>query len=85
MKAGDIIQFRALTITENSPEGIRRKTLGSPDHTAIIYKVLGKKHFILAHQNVGGQRMVVQEDINLAHATSGAYWIYRPVALMIQQ
>lgn len=86
IKAGDIIQFRSLKITEHLPGGgTRRKTLGAPDHTAVIYKVLGKKRYTLAHQNVGGKRTVMTSDINLAKVTGGKYWIYRPVALMIRQ
>ena len=86
IKAGDIIQFRNLKITEHLPGGVTKwETLGAPDHTAIVYKVLGKKHFTLAHQNIGGRRSVVKSDVNLTKVTSGKYWIYRPVALMIPQ
>ena len=86
IKAGDIIQFRNLKITEHLPDGVTKwETLGAPDHTAIVYKVLGKKHFILAHQNIGGKRSVVKSEINLTNVTGGKYWIYRPVALMIPQ
>jgi hypothetical protein len=85
IKAGDIIQFRSLKITEKLPDGrTRRETLGAPDHTAVIYKVLGKNRYTLAHQNVGGKRVVITGDVNLAKAVAGKYWIYRPVALMIR-
>ncbi|HIJ87040.1 MAG TPA: hypothetical protein HPP97_05060 [Desulfuromonadales bacterium] len=85
VKAGDIIQFSKLTTVEHLPSGVvRTGILGSPDHTAVIYKVLGKKQYTLAHQNVRGKRSVITSDINLANMTSGKYWIYRPVALMIQ-
>lgn len=86
IKAGDIIQFRTLKITEHLPGGVTQwETLGAPDHTAVIYKVLGKKRYTLAHQNVGGKRTVMMGNINLANVTDGRYWIYRPVALMIRQ
>lgn len=86
IKAGDIIQFRSVKITEHLPGGRTQwETLGAPDHTAVIYKVLGKKNYILAHQNVGGKRTVMKSNINLANITGGQYWIYRPVALMIRQ
>jgi hypothetical protein len=86
IKAGDIIQFHNLKITTQLPGGVtRRESLGAPDHTAIIYKVLGEKRYTLAHQNVRGNRSVIIGDINLANVTSGRYRIYRPVALMIQQ
>jgi hypothetical protein len=86
IKAGDIIQFRTLKITEHLPDGRTRwETLGDPDHTAVVYKVLGKKRYTLAHQNIGGKRSVMKSDINLGKVTGGRYWIYRPVALMIRQ
>lgn len=86
IKAGDIIQFRTLSITEQLPDGgTRRTTFGTPDHTAIIYKVLGKKHYILAHQNFEGKRTVSKSTINLTNVTGGQYRLFRPVALMIQQ
>jgi len=86
IKVGDIVQFRNLKITGQLPGGVMRfEALGSPDHTAVIYKVLGNKRYTLAHQNVRGIRRVIKGDINLANVTSGNYWVYRPVALMIQQ
>lgn len=86
IKAGDIIQFRSVKITEHLPGGVTRyESLGSPDHTAIVYKVLGKKHYTVAHQNVSGNRNVITGEINLSKVTGGKYWIYRPVALMIPQ
>lgn len=86
IKVGDIIQFRSVKTTEHLPGGgTRWETLGAPDHTAVINKVLGKKRYTLAHQNVGGKRTVMTSDINLAKVTGGKYWIYRPVALMIRQ
>ncbi len=86
IKAGDIIQFRSLTVSEQLPAGVTRlTTLGAPEHTAVIYEVLGKKRYILAHQNFGNMRTVMKSAINLAHITGGKYWIYRPVAQMIRQ
>lgn len=83
IKAGDIIQFHNVRTTEHLPGGVtRRETLGAPDHTAIIYKVLGKRRYTLAHQNIGGKRTVMTSDINLANVTGGSYRIYRPEALM---
>jgi hypothetical protein len=85
IKAGDIIQFRTLTLTEHLPGGgTRRTAFGTPDHTAVVYKVLGKKQYTLAHQNVAGKRTVIKSDINLAYVTGGQYRVYRPVALMIR-
>lgn len=86
IKAGDIIQFRTLKTIERLPnKGIQTETFGLPDHTAVIYKVLGKNNYTLAHQNINGKRSVIKSNVNLAHVTSGQYWIYRPVALMVRQ
>lgn len=86
IKAGDIIQFRTVTVTEHLPGKVtKREYLGAPDHTAVIYRVLGKKSYTLAHQNVRGVRRVITSDINLSNITGGTFRIYRPVALMIQQ
>lgn len=86
IKAGDIIQFRKLKTTERLPDKrIQRGSFGSPDHTAVIYQVLGKKHYTLAHQNFGGKRSVMKSNVNLTNVTGGQYWIYRPVALMVRQ
>lgn len=86
IKAGDIIQFHNLKTTERLPDkSIKKVSFGSPDHTAVIYKVLGKKHYTLAHQNSGAKRSVMKSNVNLANVTGGRYWIYRPVALMIRQ
>ena len=84
IKGGDIIQFTSVTITERFPDGgTRWETVGAPDHTAIILKVLGGKRYLLAQQNVEGKRYVVTSEMNLALVTAGTYRIYRPVALMI--
>lgn len=86
IKAGDIMQFHNLKTSERLPDkSIRKESFGSPNHTAVIYKVLGKKHYTLAHQNSGGQRNVIKSNVNLANVTGGQYWIYRPVALMVRQ
>lgn len=86
IKAGDIIQFRSLKIIERLPNNsIQTETFGLPDHTAVIYKVLGDRNYVLAHQNFAGKRFVVKSNVNLARATSGKFWIYRPMALMVRQ
>jgi hypothetical protein len=85
IKAGDIIQFRSVKIIEHLPGGATQsETLGAPDHTAVIYRVLGRKRYTLAHQNVEGKRIVMTSNINLSNVTGGKYWIYRPVALIIR-
>ncbi len=77
---GDVIQFRTFEIKEKFSDGrTRTEILGAPDHTAIVYEVLGPLHYKLAHQNLGGKRIVQVTELNLNYKTSGQYWIYRPV------
>lgn len=84
IQAGDIIQFKSLVTSEKLPGGVTRThTLGAPDHTAIIYRVLGSRRYTIAQQNANGKRYVSTEDIDLTHIINGSYRIYRPVALML--
>lgn len=86
IKAGDIIQFHSVRLTGHLPGGgTRWQTIGAPDHTAVIYRVLGKKRYTLAHQNVEGRRNVLTSDIDLTTITGGTFRIYRPEALMVRQ
>lgn len=82
---GDIIQFKTVKIVEVYPDGgMRWEVFGAPDHTAVIMAVSGKKKYTLAHQNIGGKRSVMTSSIDLNMATSGKYWIYRPVAGIVK-
>jgi len=81
---GDIMQFKTLKLTEKLPNGgTRWETLGAPDHTAVVYEVLGPMRYRLAHQNIGGSRIVQITELNLSLVTSGQYWMYRPQAGLI--
>jgi hypothetical protein len=85
IKTGDIIQFRAVRLTVKLPGGVTRyEALGNPDHTAVIYGIEGKKIYRLAHQNSDGKRFVIVTRIDLNAMTSGTYWIYRPIAGLLQ-
>lgn len=78
---GDIIQFRSVRITEALPDGgTRWETLGAPDHTAVVYEVLGPLKYRLAHQNLSGKRYVQVTSLDLNNMTGGQYWIWRPLA-----
>lgn len=81
---GDIIQFTSVKIINKRPNGvIETHTLGMPHHTAIIYEVLGRRHFKCAHQNIADSRVVLVTEINLANMTSGQVRVYRPVAAAV--
>jgi len=76
---GDIIQFENIEMryTRNNNEYIARM----PHHTAIVYKVIGIGHYMIAHQNsfISGKKVGITE-LDLAHITIGELYIYRPIS-----
>ncbi len=79
IKPGDIIQMRSVRLTYKN----RFEYYGNPDHTSIVYKVLGKKEFIVAQQNASGKRYVTIDKFDLSFMSSGWIQFYRPVAGLI--
>ena len=78
---GDVLQFENVRIEyDRSDRAHVIETVGSPSHTAIVYEVLGRKHFKVAQQNVQGVRTVMLGEINLNYVVRGTYEAYRPVA-----
>jgi len=73
VKPGDIIQFEKVKITY--PNNYHTNM---PQHTSIIYEVLGIKHFILAEQNINKKRFVMKNEINLTYLKTGKFTVYRP-------
>ncbi len=85
IRAGDIIQFKSVRIEKRLENGGKMfRTLGAPDHTAIILAVIEKKKFKLAHQNTDGKRFVITSEVDLNGMISGKFWIYRPVAGIVR-
>ncbi len=85
IRAGDIIQFTSVRIEKRFENGRKMfRTLGAPDHTAIILGIEGKKKFKLAHQNTDGKRYVISSEIDLNDMVSGKFRIYRPVAGIVR-
>lgn len=82
---GDIIQFKSVTITTKTEQSTRVEKVGAPDHTAVVYEVKGKLHYMLAHQNLGGVKKVKVTEMNLGNTTAGQYWIWRPSAAAIKK
>lgn len=81
---GDIVQFKSVQIARQFPDGSSSsETYGAPDHTAIVYEVLGQKRFKLAHQNVAGKRVVMVTEVDFNYMVSGSYWVYRPAPRML--
>jgi hypothetical protein len=74
---GDLIQFENIKIKYTEGNVTYTETMGQ--HTAIVYKVLGKGIFEIAHQNTGfsGKKVGVSE-LNLNHIVKGDVFFYRP-------
>jgi hypothetical protein len=76
---GDIIQMFNLKFEYKN----KIEYFGLPEHTAIVYKVLNNKKFIIAHQNVDGKRYVILSEIDFNNVKSGYFKFYRPIAGLI--
>jgi len=73
---GDIIQFEGVEI-RYSRNGVYYEE-HMQHHTAVIYKVLDKGRYKLAHQNIGRHKKVTITDLDVKAVISGRYFIYRP-------
>lgn len=78
--AGDIIHFSNVTIKTVDDKG--SITQSYPQHTALVYEVLGKGVYRIAHQNTGfsGKKVGVSM-LDLHDKTGGKVRIYRPIVL----
>ncbi len=75
---GDIIQLKNVKVQYTREQMIYVETM--KQHTAIVYEILGKNHFKIAHQNTRfSGRKVGLSEFNLNHVVKGKVWIYRPV------
>lgn len=83
VKPGDIIQFKTVKITTKLKNGTRTETWGAPDHTAIVAKVTGKYKYKVAHQNVGGSRIMQYGTLDLSGKVTGKIDFYRPIEGLI--
>lgn len=78
---GDLIQFKNVKIkyTEGTPENFRTHTELMQHHTAIVYKVLSKGVYEIAHQNTGfSGRKVGISKLDLSTIIKGKTYFYRP-------
>lgn len=74
---GDIIQIENAKLEYVKGNGIYTETM--PHHTAIVYEVLKKNHFKIAHQNTSfSGRKVGLSEFNLDHVKKGKITFYRP-------
>ncbi|NJN25302.1 MAG: hypothetical protein HC819_04660 [Cyclobacteriaceae bacterium] len=76
--AGDIIQLENVKLEYTKDDGIYTENMAH--HTAIVYKVLDKNHFEIAHQNTSfsGKKVGVSE-FKLSDVKKGKIIFYRPV------
>ncbi len=70
---GDIVQFERVKIA--IPNGYQYKYA---HHTAIVYKILGKNKYLIAHQNVAGVKRVRTDELDLNYLKRGKVQFYRP-------
>jgi hypothetical protein len=76
---GDLLQFEDVTIKYQENNVIYKELY--PHHTAIIYKVIAKGDYKIAHQNFGNiGRKVGITELKLSGKLSGSIYFYRPVA-----
>jgi hypothetical protein len=68
---GDVIQFETVRLG-----GL---TLGLPNHTAVINRVLGPQRYELLHQNMFGSKLVRADTFDFSTMESGRIQIFRPV------
>jgi hypothetical protein len=77
--AGDILQFEGVTVKYHENNMTVKETF--PHHTAIVYQVLGKGYYKIAHQNFGNTgRKVGITELKLSDKISGSILFYRPVS-----
>lgn len=74
---GDIIQIENAKLVYSKENGIYTETM--PHHTAIVYEVIEKNHFKIAHQNTSfSGRKVGISELNMDHLKKGKITFYRP-------
>ena len=77
---GDIIQFKNVMLEYTMPDGSTKARETMQQHTAIVYRVIAKGEYELAHQNTGfSGKKVGLSTINLKTLKKGKLFIYRPV------
>jgi hypothetical protein len=75
---GDILQIENATMEYAKDNAIYTENMSH--HTAIVYKVLAKRHYKIAHQNTSfSGRKVGVSELNLDHVKKGKIIFYRPL------
>jgi len=73
---GDIFQFTSAKFEGHDGNTTWWKTLGMPNHTAVLRRVLGPKKFEILEQNPGP---VKTDVIDFNDLTSGKWELWRPI------
>jgi len=75
---GDIIQFEDVSMEYQKDNVIYKESM--PHHTAIVYQVLDKGHYQLAHQNTAfSGKKVGLSELKLSNIKKGKLIFYRPI------
>jgi hypothetical protein len=75
---GDIIQFTNCQFVNVEPTRRSTMTVGTPNHTAIVYAIKDGLVTVL-QQNVNGDKHVQTGVLNFSQMVSGNLQVYRPV------
>ncbi|MCF8298413.1 MAG: hypothetical protein K9J13_12775 [Saprospiraceae bacterium] len=75
---GDIIQFKNVKVKYKKGRVVYTESM--THHTAIVYKVIRKGEYLIAHQNTSEfKRKVGISELSLSNVVSGKLMFYRPV------
>lgn len=69
---GDIIQFENVKLT------FKNGYATYPHHTAVVYKVLSDRKYLIAHQNFAGKKKVHTWELDLNFLSKGKIQFFRP-------
>jgi hypothetical protein len=75
---GDILQFTSCQFVDIQPNRRSTTTLGTPNHTAIVYSVVNGNVTIL-QQNVNNDKHVQTQVLNFSNMVSGNIIVFRPM------
>jgi hypothetical protein len=75
---GDIIQFSGCHFVESQPDRKIEFTLGTPQHTALIYAV-NHGNVTVLQQNVNDDKRVQTQTLNFQDMDKGNFKVYSPV------
>lgn len=75
---GDILQFTNCQFVDVQPNRRSTTTLGTPNHTAIVYSV-ANGNVVILQQNVNNDKHVQTQTLNFSNMVSGNLIVYRPI------